>query len=128
MTLNTSNIKLTFIKSSSTFRIEVGENYEIVENDFIEVIDYIKSNLPNKSYKVLIVTLKNSAVTKNALSYLLNNEYVNKYNKGEAIVSNSLMVQLSTNFYSKFIAKSRKIRVFKNEIEAILWLDTLPLN
>lgn len=128
MALNTSNIKLTFIKSSSTFRIEVGENYEIVENDFIEVIDYIKSNLPNKSYKVLIVTLKNSAVTKNALSYLLNNEYVNKYNKGEAIVSNSLMVQLSTNFYSKFIAKSRKIRVFKNEIEAILWLDTLPLN
>lgn len=128
MALNTSNIKLTFIKSSSTFRIEVGENYEIVENDFIEVIDYIKSNLPNKSYKVLIVTLKNSAVTKNALSYLLNNEYVNKYNKGEAIVSNSLMVQLSTNFYSKFIAKSRKISVFKNEIEAILWLDTLPLN
>ena len=59
--------------------------------------------------------------------YLRNNEYVNKYNYGEAFVTNSLMVQLSASFYGSFIAKTRKTKTFTNEEEAILWLDTLPL-
>lgn len=127
MILTTAKIKLTFTESTSIFKIEVTENYEIIEKDFIEVVDYIKSTHPNLNYKVLIVTPKNSSANKNALSYLLNNEYVNTHNKGEAIVSNSLMIQLSASFYAKFIAKSREIKVFRTEIDALNWLHTLPL-
>lgn len=127
MVLSQTNIKFSFIESTSTFRLDVPKDYEITKDDFIEVINQIKTTLPNSNYKVLIITTKNNSATKEALSYLLNNDHVNKYNKGEAIVSSSLMVQLSANFYGKFIAKSRNIKVFSNEIEASIWLDTLPI-
>lgn len=127
MISSTPKIKLTFKKFSSTFILELLSDSEIIEKDFIEIVNDIKFTHPNLPYKVLIITPKHSSATKKAISYLADDKYVNRFNKGEAIVTNNLMIQLSANFYGKFIAKSRKIKVFKTEVEAIIWLDTLPL-
>ena len=127
MMLKTKNTTISFEAKYSIFTIDIMNNAELNIDDFKEMISFFKEVHFEKYYKVLIVSNVNTSADKEGLSYLLNNEYVKQFNKGEAIVSSKFMIQLSAQFYAKVIATSRKVKVFKDKEKAYNWLVNLSI-
>ena len=106
-----------WLKFNKMAQVNIEEAMEI-RNKGMEMFNHAK-------YMMVIDTRETNANgSMEALNYLAMDEKLNELCIAQAIIVDNLAVSLLANFYVSIMIKNSNVKLFKNEAQAIQWLDS----
>lgn len=106
------------------FNMHPAEGKDTSVADIKNMTDAMLHLGKGKQLPVLIIIEKYSDMSDEARTYAASEEAL-KYTKANAIVINSIINRMAANFFIRFAKPARPTKMFNNEKNAVLWLQTL---
>lgn len=104
--------------------VEVESNQEFTIDDYKDLMKVVKEIGNGKKYKILMHAGLHTLPTNEARMYITSSEG-SKYKIADAFVVQSLAQNIIAKFIMKFQRPVVPTRVFKDDPEALLWLESI---